>query len=802
MLLLKLLPTIVGFTTLIWAFIIIFKGDKSKPQLLFSLLCLSISIWSIGYSLVYLSTTTDQALFWVRFAFIGVIFIPVFNFDFIINYIQIKNKLTSSIIKFLYLFTFVYLLISRFDIFLHSPKLYWWGYYPTAGFLYIFFVIMFMLSFITIAIITFPTKTKKNRLKTNEYNQYKLLFFSYSTTILAGVDYLPNYGISIYPFAYILTFIWISLLAYAIMRHKFLDIEIIITKATYFIILFTSIIVPIILLNHFLTNLIPKNLGIFKLLTSAIIWTICFLFADYIKIFLKNITDKILFMSDYNYDELVAEMSQKMNEITDTISLFDFLRRKISQNLKTEKIYLFIYNSCNCKYHLHNITELDHFFDMVGKKKIQEYKNIKVDQDVLDILKSSPNLLLDYNKIKQQYTIDKDKKLKKSLDFMDELDSTLLIGTSIMGKITGILAVAKKINGAKFKKIDLNILFFILNQTILTLSKIEEIAEKATFRVEKEIESKHRIELENKNNLLADTNKKLNDVVIELKDTQKKLIEEEQLSAMGKLSGEVAHDIRNPLSSMNRLLSYLLKENGVLENNEIILLETNNKLEETKFDEKEKLLEYIRFILSNNNDIKETLQEIQKNNSRLRRIANDFLEYSKVSKDIVTEPICIKNIIEEQINLIKAEINDRDIDLILNLESDKKTCFFDRQILKIFENIIDNAVKAIIERTLDGSMDNGKKQIAISLKDAEYNNNIMLELSISDTGIGIPQENLHEIFKPFFTKRKNLQGTGLGLAIIKKIIDNCNGYIEVDSEVGKGTCFRIYFPIRDCCEMN
>jgi two-component system NtrC family sensor kinase len=70
-----------------------------------------------------------------------------------------------------------------------------------------------------------------------------------------------------------------------------------------------------------------------------------------------------------------------------------------------------------------------------------------------------------------------------------------------------------------------------------------------------------------------------------------------------------------------------------------------------------------------------------------------------------------------------------------------------------------------------------------------------VEVRITDTGQGIPKENLSRIFEPFYTT-KGKHGTGLGLAVIWRIIDNHNGTIGVDSEIGKGTTFTIHLPLQ------
>ena len=289
--------------------------------------------------------------------------------------------------------------------------------------------------------------------------------------------------------------------------------------------------------------------------------------------------------------------------------------------------------------------------------------------------------------------------------------------------------------------------------------------------LEKDWSDRYQRELEAKN-------KQLQVAMNDLKIAQDKLIEEEQLAAMGNLAGEVAHDIRNPLSSMNRLIQYLV-DNGVISSSEQILValyqeHTNDP----------KITEKIRLLLSNNIDLKQTFHEIVDINHKLRKIANDFLEYSKTSKDIPTEKINIQSQISSIVSDYDLLAKEADINLTLDLTSTQNVVMFPQQIERITRNILDNAFKAIEE--IEGNTD---RDLSVRLWDDQK----WIRLEIKDSGIGMDADHLSKIFKPFYTRRKNLQGTGLGLAIVKKIIDEAKGTIDVTSELGKGTTFSIAF---------
>jgi signal transduction histidine kinase len=103
--------------------------------------------------------------------------------------------------------------------------------------------------------------------------------------------------------------------------------------------------------------------------------------------------------------------------------------------------------------------------------------------------------------------------------------------------------------------------------------------------------------------------------------------------------------------------------------------------------------------------------------------------------------------------------------------------------LEVFVNIIINAVDAMPQGG------------TIWVRSARLQREPFIEIRFSDTGCGIPKENLEKIFDPFFTTKEAGKGTGLGLAVIYGIVERHNGSIDVESEVGKGTTFIVKLPI-------
>ena len=149
------------------------------------------------------------------------------------------------------------------------------------------------------------------------------------------------------------------------------------------------------------------------------------------------------------------------------------------------------------------------------------------------------------------------------------------------------------------------------------------------------------------------------------------------------------------------------------------------------------------------------------------------------------EPVKVNEVIQAAISTIEPSLNGGNVRIIREIASDMPALNTDREKLRqIILNLLDNALK-FTER--------GEIKIAASQQNGSF------KLAVSDTGIGIPKEELNKIFEEFHrgdsSSTKNYRGTGLGLAIVKQFANLLGGEVAVESEVGKGSVFTVTLPL-------
>jgi two-component system NtrC family sensor kinase len=229
-----------------------------------------------------------------------------------------------------------------------------------------------------------------------------------------------------------------------------------------------------------------------------------------------------------------------------------------------------------------------------------------------------------------------------------------------------------------------------------------------------------------------------------------------KLAAIGRLASGVAHEINNPLAIIN-------EKNGLL--TDILSAQDND-------EQQQKLLGIA-------SDVNSAVR-------RCGRITKRLLDFARHLEPSI-ERVNVKEIVENIISFYLKEAERQNIrirmdfpDQIPELETDKGS------LQQIFLNLIENAFDAL--------KNGGELNITAGVED-NY-----LKVIVADTGIGIPKDEHHKIFEPFYSSKSERWKTGLGLSITYGLIKEINADITVDSSVGKGAQFTLTLPLAANCE--
>jgi len=230
----------------------------------------------------------------------------------------------------------------------------------------------------------------------------------------------------------------------------------------------------------------------------------------------------------------------------------------------------------------------------------------------------------------------------------------------------------------------------------------------------------------------------------DLRKTEAQLIRSEKLAALGELAAGIAHEIRNPLTSIN-ILIHSLTEN-----------------------------------ITSQNAHREDLQVIEEEIRRINEIVDQFLRFAKPASPLLEKTNLIP-ILEEILQLLRPQIERGKIKVKKEFDPLPLITVDREQIKQVILNLLLNAVQAMPKGGL------------LTLGGHVWESDGWIRLSVQDSGIGIPAEDLNKLFDPFFSTKEG--GVGLGLSIAHRIVDQHHGKIEVESAPGKGTLFTVCLPI-------
>jgi len=338
--------------------------------------------------------------------------------------------------------------------------------------------------------------------------------------------------------------------------------------------------------------------------------------------------------------------------------------------------------------------------------------------------------------------------LQDTSAFADEVVSHLpvgLIATDRSGRITFFNAAAEKITD--------------LDKTLVQNKKPDTFLPEKLCGVQKSVNQGERIterEIEctfaenrtvpvsvSATRITNDAGESVGQVLIlrdlsEIRRLQDEVRRQEKLAAMGGLAAGVAHEVRNPLSSIKALATFFAGQ------------------------------------FADGSEAREAAAVMVQEVDRLNRVITELLEFSRPT-DLKRQPIDIRTLLSRSIQLIEKDATNKAIDIKLYTEDDICPVWADPdRLAQCLLNLYLNAIQSM--------EDGGTLSVRCTAGEAENVN-----ITVSDTGKGITSEQLNKIFDPYFTTKKN--GTGLGLAIVHKIIEAHQGHIEVKSTIGQGTSF-------------
>jgi signal transduction histidine kinase len=440
--------------------------------------------------------------------------------------------------------------------------------------------------------------------------------------------------------------------------------------------------------------------------------------------------DRLFFRGRYDYHQLLRDISGEMTSLLKLDQIRNLLLESIDAALHVTHVCLFIYDD-----------EQDRFQNYTNHDgSAAEKCGITIDRAGPAIAYLEANRgLLNRSFIERQSRSFNDK--QEILDLFEQIRAVLLVPLISKDRLIGFIGLGQKKSGQLFVQEDMELMSTIANQSVTAIdnAKMYEALEKMNLDLERKVEQR-----------TADLRQAL-----EEKDrTQKQLIQSESLAAIGQLVAGTAHELNNPLASASSLVQTSMESIHGWE----VEKEARNDVED---------------------DLLFSLKELR----RAGDIVKSLLGLSRQTQTYV-EPVRINAALDDALRVLYNQYKYLHVDFDKKYEENMPDVQGNFANLgQVFINVIKNAVQALPE---------GKGKVRLKTRYEKGSDRVIVE--IEDTGSGIAEAEIKDIFKPFYTTKEVGQGTGLGLYISHEIVKRHGGTIQVHSESGRGTVLTIELP--------
>jgi len=436
----KITTLINAITSTALGLFVYFKDPRKLVNKVFGLMSLCIAIWSYSWWMNQLSKDRIAGLFWTRSLNIGAIFIPIFYLHFVLAWLDI-HKEKRKILLFGYIASFIFLILGFTPLYVRDvvPKLFF-KYYAEPGVVHPFFLALFLGLVIYACFSMVKAYPKSTGFKRN---QIKYVLIASIVGFGGGVtNYLLFYDIPIPPVGNPFVFFYTIILAYSIVYHRLMDIDIVISKT----VLFAFLIGFIFSFHIGFVGLLQGRIGYTVSTGLSVVLIIFILFFTRFRLKLAGFVDALVYRGKYDYQKVLKESTKALVSMLDLRQLLSYIVNTISDTVGVEKVSLFLKEEGRRRYEIKASYGLDE--ELIDKHVL------KISEGIIPWLKQSKAVFIK----EEMESALPGKVFENVYGDLGKVGAQFILPLFYKDNLVGVLNLSNKQSGGIYNQTDIDIL--------------------------------------------------------------------------------------------------------------------------------------------------------------------------------------------------------------------------------------------------------------------------------------------------------------------------------------------------------
>ncbi|MFA5232467.1 MAG: ATP-binding protein [Candidatus Paceibacterota bacterium] len=476
-----------AITSLTLGLFVFFKIKRKAVNNAFILLSFAVFVWSVFYCLWQNATDYDSALLYTRLLSLGSTLIPIFYLHWVSSFLEIKDKANKIILFLGYVITFIFLLLSFSPFYIKGvEEILVFDFWPKAGPLYTIYILFSYVGLVGYGLV----RLFKSYFSSLGLKRYQIQYVIFGTVIgfLGGAtNFFLWYNIKVLPFGNVVVSLYVFILFYAMIRYRLMDIRVVARK----IFIYFTISAFVYGFFYFLIWLYSRFFG--GLFTTAsysigVLMAPLFVAAFYaLDRYIKNVANKYLFVSLYNYQETINKLIDELTTYIDLDKIINLIVDTIKETMHLDRADIFLASADNdpAEYQV---------FKIKGREENGNPSFPKSDILIKCLLKNQKILVKDELMVLANNSVDEKEKnnLSRLGKYMEKMNISLYSPLVINKRLIGVIILGSKISGDPYTREDLDLLTVLSKQASIAIEnayqykQIQEFGKTLQARVDEQ----------------------------------------------------------------------------------------------------------------------------------------------------------------------------------------------------------------------------------------------------------------------------------------------------------------------------